>query len=177
MNIFIEVFSKKRYAFLFLLLNIVSIYGIIWINNLQTLRSFFSVADGIGKKLVFLFSMIGSLGTNFSPFSLITTLLLVVLFALNITLIAFYIRQRKTSGMNLVFGKGLAGFIAGIFGVGCSACGAILIGPLFATLGIGGFLAFLPLHGQEFTLLGIIALFFSIWSLIKQMNVFVCEIE
>lgn len=173
----LKIFKKKKYIFLFLGLSVAFLYVIIWLNNLQSIRSVFAILPDASAKIVFLFSLVTNLGTNFTVFSLVATLLLVVLFGLNITLVVVYIQERKASGMRLVLGKGFAGFIAGIFGVGCSACGAALMGPLFAMLGITGVLAILPLHGQEFTLLGIIALFLSIGSLVNKMDQAVCDLE
>lgn len=171
------IFTSKKYMPLLIILSVAFLYVIIWMNNITSIRSVFAILPNAGSKIVFLFSLITTLGSSFTPFSLIATLVLVFLFGLNITLVVMYIRERRTSGMKLIFGKGLAGFVAGIFGVGCSACGTALIGPLFAALGISGVLAALPLHGQEFTLLGILVLLFSIWSLVKKMDVVVCEIE
>lgn len=170
-----DMLSQKKYAALVFALAGAFFYIIIWLQNLPSLRSVFGVLPDVGSKIQFLFSLITTVGTNFTTISFITTLTLSLLLGLNITLVIFYINQRKTSDMHIVFGKGLAGFIAGVFGVGCSACGAALIGPLFALFGIGGILTVLPLHGQEFTLVGIIILIFSIRSLIRKMQIMVCE--
>ncbi|MCB9809107.1 hypothetical protein H6776_01785 [Candidatus Nomurabacteria bacterium] len=172
-----EIFTQKKYVFLFWIVAISLLYLLIWLNSLPVITSFFALVSGFWSKVAFLFSLITTLGTNFTVFSIITTLIIVLLFSLNITMMAYYIRYRRTHSSQIIFGKGFAGFIAGLFGMGCSACGAAVLGPLLAALGVGGLLTILPFHGQEFTLIGIILLVISLWSLNKKMKNTVCEIE
>jgi len=60
--------------------------------------------------------------------------------------------------------------VSGIFGVGCAACGSVIVSSLLLLVGAGGVLTILPFHGAEFGVLGIIFLWFSIYQLSKRID-------
>lgn len=59
------------------------------------------------------------------------------------------------------------GALAALFGIGCLACGPLLLGSLLALIGASGLLLALPLHGAEFSLLAIALLGYAIYALGK----------
>lgn len=59
------------------------------------------------------------------------------------------------------------GVLSALLGIGCVACGPLLVGGLFATIGAGGLLLMLPLHGAEFGFMAILLLAYAIYSLAK----------
>ncbi len=75
---------------------------------------------------------------------------LAALFGLNAALIFHYMRDQVR--VNHAAGASLAGIVIGLLGVGCAACGSVLLTSL---LGIGA-IAALPFGGQEFAWLGIV---------------------
>lgn len=149
------------------------------IQNLQKLRVIWgfveqSLIADIWSALRFSFAV----SSTYTIGGFIMSLLLSLLFGINIALFVYYIRWHRGKTSHAHKTTGIAGILAGIFGVGCAACGAALIGPVFSFLGIAGILSFLPLHGQEFSLLGILLLLLSIRSLIQHfMKAPVCDIE
>jgi hypothetical protein len=111
-----------------------------------------SVAD----KVNVVASFIGSIGTGSSALSLAITATVAILFGANGAAVAFLLKQgtQRTLGATQAT-TSLAGLATGIAGMGCAACGTVAIGPVLSLLGIGSGLAFLPLGGQEFSILAI----------------------
>lgn len=79
-----------------------------------------------------------------------TALPLAALFGLNVALVFHYMRDQVR--INHAAGASVAGILIGLLGVGCAACGSVLLTSL---LGLGA-LAVLPFRGQEFAWLGLI---------------------
>jgi hypothetical protein len=93
-------------------------------------------------------------------------LLMALLFGLDAALIAHYMRRQVR--LNKVAGASAVGVVIGLLGVGCAACGSVFLTSL---LGLGtalGVLAWLPLHGQEFTWLGVVIVVGSVFSIAKK---------
>jgi hypothetical protein len=123
--------------------------------------------DGIGFEggLSFIASLYGSLLTNFTPLSASITVVMSLLFGLNVALLIFYVRMMRGSGdvVRAVEVLSLSGLISGFFGIGCAVCGSVMLTSVLSMFGAIGLLAFLPLHGEEFSFLSISLL---IWSLV-----------
>jgi hypothetical protein len=80
----------------------------------------------------------------------------------------YYARQKELPKKE---GAGAAGaFASGIFGVGCASCGSFLLGSLLASFGASGLIAFLPLRGEELTILSIALLGLSIFWISKKIQ-------
>ena len=64
-----------------------------------------------------------------------------------------------------------------MLGVGCAACGSILLTTVLAWVGAGALIRLLPLQGEEFGIIGVILLAISIFLTAKQIdNPVVCKI-
>lgn len=74
---------------------------------------------------------------------------LAALFGLNAALVFHYMRDQVR--INHAAGASVAGIVIGLLGVGCAACGSVLIASV---LGIGA-VAALPFHGKEFAWIGL----------------------
>lgn len=127
----------------------------------------------IAQKSKTLLSLYGSLESNASTFSLVSTLILGVLFAIHTMVFIKVIKERK----KLTGATGILGMLTGLFGVGCAACGSLLITGVFAT-GAGVLLSTLPFGGVEFSIIGIILLAISLRKLLKQYREpIVCSVD
>lgn len=73
-------------------------------------------------------------------------------FGLNAALVFHYMRDQVR--VNHAAGASVAGILIGLLGVGCAACGSVLLTSL---LGIGA-VAALPFGGQEFAWLGLVVI-------------------
>ncbi len=101
--------------------------------------------------------------------TLLPTLLIAVLTGLLVPLLTYYYKQQgavllKTSG------TGAFGLLLGVLGIGCSACGTLALTAVLGTVGLGGLVLFLPFRGAEFLYIGVVAMFFSLWQIIRLIN-------
>ena len=127
----------------------------------------------VTQKIKTLLSLYGSLESNASTLSLASTLVLGALFAIHTAVFIKVIKERK----RLTGATGILGMLTGLFGVGCAACGSLLITGVFAT-GAGVLLTSLPFGGVEFSILGIILLAISLRKLLKQyQEPIVCSVD
>lgn len=118
----------------------------------------FSVISGT----VFLWTLLGSLFSNFTVFSLVTTLVIAVLTGILIALSACSFRQKKREAIAKRAIAGSLGVGSGVLGLGCAACGTLAFSSLASSLGLAGVATLLPLGGKELTLFGIALLVFAI---------------
>lgn len=121
----------------------------------------------LAAKLGIALSLLGGIGTNFSPLSAGYTIAIAVLFGLTTAMIVYLVKQRRiaAAGQNIAIGSGAV--VSGVLGVGCAACGSLILGAVLPSLGVAGAFAALPLNGEEFGILSV-ALFFVSLLLISK---------
>jgi hypothetical protein len=172
-RVFLRVFTQALYIKIATLVASVALSVAILLPNTAILWQIFSSSSvTFGAKLQFLLSVYGSLFTNFSSFSAVYTVTISVLFGLNSALLVYYIVRRRGTGLSNAGGNtaGFFGLVSGFFGIGCAACGSVIVSGLLTLFGAGGLLALLPFHGAEFGLLGVILLSFSVFQLCKRIS-------
>lgn len=131
----------------------------------------------LNDKLELLRALFGSIATNFTLLSAMMTIIISVLIGMNVSLM-FYIlrRQKSTLGGNSVMISAL-GTTSGLFGVGCAACGSLIFTGLVSTAGGVGLITLLPFRGQEFGVIGVVALSYATYFLVQKINrPVICEI-
>ncbi len=149
----------------------------VWLPNLRLLFSVWTdVSVSLADKIALSLSLIPSIATNFTLLSASYTILIAVLTGINAALIVHLVRTRAVFGGGAAVG--LSGIATGALGVGCAACGSLIVTSLIGTtLGIS-LLTLLPLRGGEFGLLGVALLGYSTYLLAKQSTKpLVCEPE
>lgn len=167
------VLGKSLYSALFLAVSFVVLTIAILLPHvglLKTLWQYESVSVlEIGMLVM---SLYGSLGTNFSFLSATYTILIALLFGLQVTLLAYYIRsvRSRVTTLTNVGASGIGGLVSGFFGIGCAACGTFLLSSILALFGAGGALAWLPFGGEEFGLLGVGLLVYANHLIVKKIN-------
>lgn len=175
-----RVFGNFRYVQLAIIVAFVVLSAAILFPNREVVWQIFSSSViPFGDKLAFLVSLYGALTTSFTAYSAIFTVSAAVLFGIDIALLVFYVRRRQAgfSGRSAEWNS-LGGLISGVLGVGCAACGSVILTSIFGAFGAGGFLLLLPLHGAEFGLIGILFLLVSIYQLTKRINdPLVCSLQ
>tara|TARA_B100000745_G_scaffold187366_2_gene122903 strand:- start:54454 stop:54843 length:390 start_codon:yes stop_codon:yes gene_type:complete len=113
----------------------------------------------------------GSILTNFTTFSALYTITIALLFGVNIVVLVHYVRTtRKIRTSNKGTWTSFGGIVSGFLGVGCASCGTFILTGLLGLFGAAGSLVFLPLGGEEFGLLGIVLLVYSIYTLLKKID-------
>lgn len=170
-NVLKQVFRVKRYLVLGVVIAFVVFALAVWLPNykliIQVMTS--SVAS-VADKLNFLVGLLGSIKTNFTFISASYTIIIAILFGMNVSMIIYYIKRNKQFSDSKGTVAGLSGLISGFLGIGCASCGTLLLGPILAFVGASGLIALLPFGGQEFGFLGIGLLGFSIFLIAKKIN-------
>ena len=171
-------FTRPLYATVAIVVSIAVFALSVWIQNLHLLIIILSSAASTRLKFDIFLSMLGSIATNYSLFSASYTVAIAVLFGINIALVVKFFAIRKShirsSGTTA---SSFLGLVSGMLGIGCAACGTFVLVPLLSLFGAAGLVAFLPFGGEEFGVLGVLVLLFSIYSIsIKLTNPQVCKV-
>src|SRR3989344_2854511 len=174
---FSQVFSKSRYIVLSITTFIFVLSLAIWLPNLNFLHHIvISDTFSSSQKIGIISSVFGSLQTNFTPLSRITTVLVSLLFAINLSFFTFYFL--RAAKLNKEAGIGSSGFLLGLIGIGCASCGSVILTSFLGVATTAGFIGVLPLKGAEFGLLSIFLLAISIYFLSKKIkDPLVCDVK
>lgn len=141
---------------------------VIWLPNLSFISSVLENANvSWGDKAVFLFSLLGSIATNFTVLGAFSTVLIALLFGIQISLMIYLLRKRSLIMAGKSAMASSAGASIGLLGIGCSACGSIILTAILPAMSAGGFLALLPLAGAEFSLLGVLIITLSVFFTVR----------
>jgi len=176
---FKQVFSSIRYLAIAGITAFAVFVLSAWLPNLGLVWQIVtSSTASIADKFSILTGLLGSIQTNFTAFSASYTIAIAILFGINAAMVVYYFRQRrqffKQSGAATSFG----GLVSGMFGIGCAACGTLVLSPFISLIGAGGLIAVLPFGGQEFGMLGVGILGFSIFLTAKKIqDPLICEIK
>lgn len=176
-NAFTEVFKNKSYLLLAGAVALLIFAFAVWLPNVRLL--FTLVTDPtvpISVKVSFPIRLFESITTNFTTLSASYTIAIAILTGINVALFVYYVkRQRQLAQGGLAVGS--IGIVSGILGMGCAACGSLILTPLLGTVGGIGVIALLPLRGGEFGILGVILLGIATYLLAKQIGKpMVCEV-
>jgi hypothetical protein len=165
------VFTQLNYLTLALLVAYVVFTLAVWLPNLDLIMMVLGTkVSTVMTKLSFLWSLYGSITTNFTVVSAVYTTTISVLFGVQVALLTYYVR-RVRGGVRSIKTAGvtsLGGLISGIFGIGCAACGTFILTSVLTLFGVTGFLTFLPFGGEEFGVIGVFLLLYAIGLLLKK---------
>ncbi len=128
------------------------------------------------SKITLPISLLGSIATNFTPLVAFSIVITAVLVGVNAALIV----QILMRGEMIWSGPatGATGIFSGILGVGCAACGSLILSAILGTAAGASIIAVLPLRGGEFGIIGILLLLVSTYLLGRQiLRPPVCEIN
>lgn len=166
------VFGRTAYVICFVLVTVLIFTVTLWLPNIEIILSYLVSEAAVSDKLYFVGSLYQSLDTTHSGYSAATAFAIAVLSGVNVTLLAFYTRRVsiKTPGFVRTHAHAYAGIIMGFLGVGCIACGSVILSALLALVGVGGLLVLLPFHGAEVGVLALLLLVCSNYYLIKKIN-------
>ncbi len=183
-----KVFRKPLYAFLALITSAVVFAFAVWLPNLPLIvRVMGHPGITLSQKFDLPVSLLGSIVTNFTVLSVSYTIAIAVLFGINLAMIVYFLRRKivevRQSGLpagplrrnfseasKAGITTGFLGFASGVLGMGCAACGSFLLTSGLSLVGASGILAFLPLAGAEFGILGVILISISIYLTAKQIQ-------
>ena len=169
----ITVFNQWRYVTLAICISALVFTFAIWLPNIELIMLvMFGSAGSLMEKVSFLLSLYGSIGTNFTFVSATYTISIALLFGMNVALLVYYIKRMQGGVTRLgnTSALGISGFVSGLLGIGCAACGTFILSSVLVLFGATGSLALLPLGGEEFGLVGVGLLAFSTFLLLKKMK-------
>jgi len=169
--VFKEVFKNIKYIFIALVIFFITFSISVTLFNWGFIFDVFqSDSASLFEKLKIFFSLYESINTNFTKTAAVYTLLIDILLGINVAMIIYYIRQRRGGLNNKATATGLGGIVAGLFGIGCAACGSFLLSSFLVLFGAGGLIAYLPFSGEEFGFLGVGLLLLSLHLTTKKIK-------
>lgn len=171
-SVFKTVFTKRRYAQIAILSAFVVFTLALWLPNFSFVLSYLLSSESVLQKLQFIWSFYGSIETNHTVYSAGVSFLIAILSGMNIALLVYYTRRVKTAtkGFKRLHAGSYVGLVIGFLGVGCAACGSVILTAVLATVGAGGLLLALPFQGAEAGLLALGILLWSNYYLAKKIN-------
>lgn len=169
-----KIFRQPKYVLLTMVVFLVVLITALILPNIKLLINFSSLTQtSLQETLLLAFNLAGSLKTNFTILSAVTTVLTALLFGVNISIVAYYVRKKKIILEKSGVATSTFGLIIGVLGIGCASCGSLLV----SLLGLGGALVFLPFGGQEFGVIGVLLLLFSAYTLLRTISNPVCKLK
>jgi len=177
-----KVFRKPIYV-VFALVVSASVFALaVWLPNIRLVAGIVSSPDvPFVNKIELPLSLLGSIATNFTLLSASYTIIIAILFGVYLAMVVYFLKRRikeveKENGQRGV-ATGLLGITSGVFGIGCAACGSFILTSILSLVGASSALAFLPLGGSEFGILGVVLLAIAVYMTAKQIeNPLVCKI-
>lgn len=164
-----RVFASFRYSALALAVCAATFAFTVWLPNLNLISHVLSDSEAsLFFKLQIPLNLLGSIGTNFTWLSASYIILISVFFGMNVAMVAYYIIRRISAAKDVGMALGASGILSGILGIGCAACGSVIITGLLSLVGASGALVFLPLRGGEFGIIGVVLLAISIAVISKK---------
>ena len=173
-----KVFRKPGYVILALVVSALVFVLAVWLPNIRLVAGIVISPDvPFVSKIQLPLSLLGSIGTNFTPLSASYTIVIALLFGMYIAMITYFLKRRiKEVGQGGV-ATGFLGITSGVLGVGCAACGSFLLTSL-TLVGASGVLTFLPLGGSEFGIIGAVLLAVAVYMTAKKIiDPLVCKVE
>lgn len=164
-----EVFHHFSYVLLAGIVSFGFFVFAVWLPNLRLIaHTLFQSNIAIGDKISLLLNLMGSIWTNFTVFSAITTIVIAVLFGVNIATIVYFIRKRGAILSGGSFFASIGGVGSGIIGIGCATCGSFVLSAILPVVGAVGVIALFPLKGKEFGILSMSLLLISISAMARK---------
>ncbi len=166
-----KVFRKPTYALLALTTSVVVFVFATWLPNIRLITSVLGSSDAsFSQKIGIPISLLGSITTNFTTLSASYTIAIAILFGVFLALVVYLMKRKISEVLQTGTVTGFAGIAGGVLGIGCAACGSLLLTSGLTLIGASSILAFLPLAGGEFGILGVILLSVSIYLTSKHIQ-------
>ncbi len=158
-----QVFAHSSYIALAGVLALVVFLLAVWLPNFGLIAQVFRDSNvPLAVALGIALSLLGGIDTNFSLLSAGYTIAIAVLFGFTVAMIVYLLKRRRVTAAGNSIAIGSGAMVSGVVGIGCAACGSLILGVILPSLGAAGALAALPLNGEEFGILSVALLFVSL---------------
>ena len=166
-----SVFGRWRYCGLTAAVALTVLTAFLWLPHTALVAGVLTTPElSVVAKGGFLFSLYGTWFSNYTALGAVYLLAVSLLIGSNVALLVFYLRHRvRRAGSALSTSLSITGLLAALFGVGCAACGSVLLAGLLSLIGAGGLLYVLAPYGTVFALVGLGLLVASNLYLLRQM--------
>ena len=145
-----------------LLIAILYMMATIYLMNAGLVKDAILGVHSLSYKWDLMIALLAGMWTAMSTTSLVLLIIVAILTGANLTLVVKRIREIRASGkMSLVVG---GSSLLGIVGSGCASCGL----PILALLGLSGAIFYLPFQGLELSVLAVMLLSVSLYTLKRQ---------
>ena len=173
----VKIIGQPKYMLVTIIIAVIVVVFAAWLPNLHLItKAMTSSTMTFWQKTNLATSLLGSLQTNFSPFSRTITIINATLTGIQASLLVYYLRQSMKIQKDL--GVSLAGVATSLLGVGCASCGSVVLTSLIGFGSTTTVLGILPFRGQEFGFVGIAVLLFAISFTLKKINQqYICEVK
>ena len=173
-----KVFQKPLYILLACITSLAVFAFAVWLPNISLIVSVMAHPEiSFSQKLNLPFILLGSIVTNFTLLSASYTIAIAILFGVNLAMVVYFLKRKISEVKRSGIATGFFGIASGVAGMGCTACGSFLLASILSVFGVAGMLAFLPLAGGEFGILGVILLGVSLYMTARHIqNPAVCKI-
>lgn len=158
-----QVFAERWYIALASTLALLVFLLAVWFPNLGLLVQVFSDSNApFAATLDIALNLLGGIATNFSLLAAGYTIAIAILFGITSAMIIYLVKLRRmaAAGQSIAIGSGAV--VSGVVGIGCAACGSLILGVILPSMGAAGALAALPWNGEEFGILSVALLFVSL---------------
>lgn len=174
-----KIFRKPMYILLALTTSSAVFAFAVWLPNIPLIVKVMGHPGiSLTQKFDLPISLLGSIATNFTLLSASYTIAIAILFGMNVSTIVYFLRRRIDEVRQTGMTTGLFGITSGVIGMGCAACGSFFLTSILSLVGASGILAFLPLNGGEFGILGVALLGTSLYMTAKKIqNPAICKIN
>lgn len=171
-----QVFSTWQYWLVSICVAAAIVLITILLSQYQFITSVLSseLFDSIVKFKV-IFSSLGVFQTNLTTENQIFAIAIALLSGITIAMVVYYFKHRFS--VQMAAGTSFLGVLVGLLGVGCSACGSVVVSTIFGIGAASAFLGALPFKGTEINILSMLILLGSIYMIAKKIvSPDVCEI-
>lgn len=144
----------------------------VYLMNVGLVKDALFGAHSFSYRWDLLTALLAGMWTAMSRLSLFLLVVVAILTGANLTMVVQRFQTIRASGkMSFVVG---GSSLLGIVGSGCASCGL----PILAFLGLSGAVFYLPFHGVELSVLAIVLLSISLYTLIRKHNAqVVCAVD
>lgn len=169
------VLKKPSYLALTVVIAIIFFFINLWLANIGLIKlvytsGYFDFQD----KILTLIDPIDLVQSAFTFKSIIFTFILSLLLGINFSFYIYFLKRKIL--VNKSLGTSAIGVISGFLGIGCPACGSVILTTIFGLSLTTSLISFLPFNGTEFQILAILAIIFSIYLISKKIqDPLVCE--
>lgn len=168
-----DTWRTGHYAVAGALWFMVVFFGVVF-RNFGAIAGFHQTTSSLGETALFALTLTSGITTLLSPIGAISLIVFGLLLGMNAVLLWQYIGRKRRQTICIDYapnnhGVAISGTVASLFGIGCAACGSAILFAILNIIGAGGLLLWLPLHGEEFSIIGIVLLSYATWALLGKM--------